>query len=146
MMKLSELEPWKSLAVLMDKKVEVALSATKTVLLPVYSHGEMPNTGLDDGFIVVANNGSVRNLTIPYGLFEGKIAITVYVRTNADGTVKTNRIRSVIGQIEALVNDKVSDDGKYFYRFSANSIITPWRVNASNGYSLTVLNVEWHTT
>lgn len=145
-MKLSELEPWKSLAVLMDKKVKVELSSTKSEVLPVYGQGEMPNTGLANEFIVVTANGTVRNLTIPYGMFEGNIAIIVYVKANADGTVKRNRVQSVIGQIEALVNDKVSEDGKYFYRFSARSIVTPWRVNASNGYSLTVLNVEWHTT
>lgn len=146
MMKLSELEPWKALAVMMDKKVKVALSATKTEVLPVYGQGEMPNTGLEDGFILVANNGLVQNLTRPYGLFRGNIAITVYVRSNADGTVKKKRVQSVIEQIDTLVNEKVSEDGSYFYRFAANSIITPWTVNASNGYSMTVLKVEWHTT
>lgn len=145
-MKLSELEPWKALAGMLDGEVSIALSETTSTSLKAYGQGEMPNTGLAEAFILVANNGEIRNLTHPYGIFRGNIAITVFVKAQPNGRVNANRVNSIISQIESIVNDSVSGDGAYFYKFPADNIITPYSVNASNGYSMTMLNVEWRTT
>lgn len=144
-MELSKLEPWKSLTNALKNKVKVALNETQRLVLPVYGQGEMPNTGLGEGFILIANNGVIQNLTYPYSMFRGSVAITVYVKANPEGTIKAERIRSAVSQIEKLVNDYVSEDG-YFFKFSADNIITPYTVNAANGYSMTVLRAEWRTT
>lgn len=142
-MNLSELTPDTALAALLDGKVEVQISATASRMVKVYAQAEQPQTGLADEFISVFYNGTVRSITKPIGIFRGNIALTLYCKSNSDGTAKRKRIASMIAQVVELVNSKVADS--FFFELDPANVITPTTVNLTNGYATTVLNVEWST-
>lgn len=143
-MTLSELTPDMVLATLLDGKVEVQTSATKKSAIKVYAQAEQPQNGLGNEFISVFYNGTVRSITRPLGVFRGNLALTLYCKSNSDGTAKRKRIASMIEQAVEFVNGKTSHG--FFFELNPASVITPTTVNLTNGYATTVLNVEWHTT
>lgn len=142
-MNLSELTPDTALATLLDGKVEVQTSATSSRELRAYAQSEQPQTGLADEFISIMANGAVRSLTRPLGIFRGNLTLTLYCKSNSDGTAKKKRIASMIAQTVELVNSKVADS--FFFELDPANVITPTTVNLTNGYATTVLNVEWST-
>lgn len=137
-MTASELTPDFALKALLDGKVY----ADKD-LLKVYVHGELPNTDLYDDFLSIARNGVVRSFTKPMGVFRGNLALSVYCRSNTNGTAKTNRSRLLAKQCEDLVNCKTSGD--FFFELNSGNPITPASTNLASGYTTTILNVDWHT-
>lgn len=143
-MTISELTPDMALAALLDGKVEVQTSETKKSVVKSYAQAEQPQTGLDDEFISIFYNGTVRSITHPIGVFRGNLALTIYCKSNSDGTAKRKRIASMIEQTVKLVNCKTAQG--FFFKLNPANIITPTTVNLTNGYATTVLNVEWHTT
>nr|WP_304651413.1 hypothetical protein [Bacteroides acidifaciens] len=142
-MTLSDLTPDTALAALLDGKVEVQISATNSRKLRAYAQAEQPQTGLADEFISVLYNGTVRSLTRPLGLFRGNLALTIYCKSNSDGTAKKKRIASMVTQCVELVNEQTADG--YYFELDPANVITPITVNLTNGYATTVLNVEWRT-
>lgn len=142
-MNLSDLTPDAALAALLDGNVVVQISATNSRKLRAYAQAEQPQTGLADEFISIMANGAVRSLTRPLGIFRGNIALTLYCKSNSDGTAKRKRIASMIAQTVELVNSKVADS--FFFELDPANVITPTTVNLTNGYATTVLNVEWST-
>ena len=142
-MNLSELTPDTALAALLDGNVEVQTSEKSSRKVRTYAQAEQPQTGLADEFISVFYNGTVRSLTRPLGIFRGNLAITLYCKSNSDGTAKKKRIASMIEQCEFLVNG-TSLFGFYF-ELDPSNVITPTTVNLTNGYAITVLNVKWNT-
>jgi hypothetical protein len=106
----------------------------------VFGHQELPNTETDTDFITIEYNGNIQSLTNPLGIFVGNIALSLYNEVNTDGTAKRNRIKLILAQIEDKVNN-VSAEG-YVFKISSTPI-TPVTVNATTGYSVTTLNIEW---
>jgi hypothetical protein len=70
--------------------------------------------------------------------------VSLYSSMNNDGSVKSNRISKILEQFDTLVHNLVTD--KYFYRYPKDRFITPTTPNVTSGYSITTLNLEWHTT
>lgn len=143
-MTLADLTPDVALAALLDGKVEVQTSATKKYAARCYEQAKQPNKGLADEFLTVQNNGVIQSWTKPLGLYSGNLALTIYCKSNADGTAKTNRLRQMVAQCQMIVNCKSSDG--FFFELDATNVITPPTVNLTTGYATTVLNVAWHTT
>lgn len=143
-MTLSELTPDMALAALLNGKVEVSTSETEKHTVKAYAQAEQPQTGLTDEFISIFYNGTVRSITKPLGIFRGNLALTLYCKSNTDGTAKRKRIASMIEQTVELVNCKTSQG--FFFELNPANVITPTTVNLTNGYATTVINVEWHTT
>lgn len=142
-MTLSELNPDVALAALLDGKVKVDVSATESRAVTVYAQGKQPNKGVDDEFLTVQWNGDARSRSERLGIFQGALALTVNCKLQTDNTVKTNRVRQIVGECQKLVHRKRSDG--FFFTFNPMNVITPTTPNLTNGYSTTVLNVEWHT-
>lgn len=142
-MNLSDLTPDIALAALLDGKVEVHISETKKLAVKAYVQAEQPQTGLDDEFISVFYNGTVRSITQPIGVFRGNLALTLYCKSNSDGTAKRKRIASMIEQVVELVNEKTSRG--FFFELNPTNVITPTTVNLTNGYAITILNMDWST-
>lgn len=142
-MTLSEIRADRELADALRGAVKVRTSATKARAIAVYAQGEQPQTGLPDEFAAIQGNGGVQSLTRPYGVFRGNLAIAVYVKANGDGTAKLRRVGDILGQIEALVHGKAI--GEYYYELVLGDLIIPTTTNLVNGYSTTVMNVEWRT-
>lgn len=144
MIRLKDLQPDQALKDLLDGKITIDVSANESRIAKVYKQGERPNTNLGDEFVEILHNGVIRSMTKPFGYYRGNLAITLYCKAQSDGTAKSNRISSMLSQIEALTSSKPS--GKFFFAINEDNIITPISVNATTGYATIVLNIAWHTT
>lgn len=140
-MKLSELNPDIVLASLLSGEVRVQASASADRKIKAYAQAEQPQNITADEFILVLNNGIISSKTQPIGLLSGNLALTIYSKSNSNGTAKRNRINCMIDQCVEIV-DKCSAGG-FFFELSPTNIITPTTVNLTNGYATTVLNVKW---
>lgn len=140
-MKLSELNPDIVLASLLSGEVRVQASTSADRKVKAYAQAEQPQNITADEFILVLNNGIISSKTQPIGLLSGNLALTIYSKSNSNGTAKRNRINSMIDQCVEIV-DKCSAEG-FFFELSPTNIITPTTVNLTNGYATTVLNVKW---
>lgn len=144
MISVANIDPDVALAGVLDKKVIVDTSATKHRKISVYAANKQPNKGLADEFIDIYVNGVTESITKPIGIYKGNLAVAIYVKTQTDGTAKTQRIRQIIEQCETLVNCKTYDG--YFFEFDPMNIITPTTTNLTTGYSTTIINVKWRTS
>lgn len=112
--------------------------------IPVYGDWERPTNVAPDDFITVYMNGDCSGVGMEINYANGYIMVGLYCRLNDDGTIKKNRIKKILEQIDKLVNERVIDD--YFFEYDPQRFITPTTPNQSSGYSVTVLNLKWHTT
>lgn len=140
---LSEIRPDLALKGILEDQIVLQKSATESANIKVYAHGERPNTNLDDEFIEIQFNGIIRSKTKPMGLLRGALVISVYVKSYEDGSVFQYRVDSILKQLESKVSDIAA--GGFFFSFNHDNIITPTSVNITSGYSVTILNIEWHT-
>lgn len=143
-MEIKDLQPTQALKNLLSGKVKVEISDTESRVAQVYKQGERPSVDLGDEFIDVLNNGVIRAMTKPLGVFRGNLAVVLYCKANNDGTVKSTRIKSMLSQVESLVNYKSSD--KFYFELNTENLITPISTNNTTGYTTTTLNIEWQTT
>ncbi len=142
-MTIAELQPDVALKALLDGKVEVQTSATESHTISCYEQGKQPNKGLADEFLTVQWNGSARSRSERLGIYQGALALTIYCKLQTDNTANMQRIRKILDQCQGLIHRKRSEG--FFFTFNAMNVITPTTPNLTNGYSTTVLNVEWHT-
>lgn len=140
---LTENTPDIVLAELLNGKVKVQISAKQTRVVKAYAQSMQPQTTLGEEFITIQNNGKIESLTRPFGMYRGNLALAVYCKTNADGTAKHKRVSSIIAQCVKEVHCKKVGD--FFYELNPSNIITPTTTNLTNGYSVTILNIEWHS-
>lgn len=140
-MRIEELNPDEVLAELLDSKVEVQTSETQRHTIMCYADNKVPDTDLGDEFLNAMLNGPVK--TVAGVRFSGNIALTVYCKLQADGTAKTRRIRSIIGQCRQRAMGKCVKG--FVFRLDPSQVITPTTPNLVTGYSATVVNVEWRT-
>lgn len=144
MSNVEKLEADVTLAKVLDKNVIVNTSKTKHNAIRAYASNKQPNKGLDSEFIDIYPNGITESLTKPIGIFRGNLAVAIYVKTQTDNTAKTQRIRQILEQCEAIVNCKAYDG--FYFEFDPSNVITPTTTNLTTGYSTTVINVKWRTS
>lgn len=142
-MNISEITPDLILAEMLKEKVVINVSATKTHTLPIYGIGEQPNKGLADEFIAIGINGNIASRTEPIGLCFGYIAMVIFCKSNSDNTIKKNRIGAIIDKCQALISRKAHKG--FFFEFDRTNIITPTTNRIADGYSVTILNIKWHS-
>ena len=134
--------PDKALKGILEGKVTVVAGHYEDRIISVYAHGEMPTDKLPDEFIRIERNGSIKTRTNPIGYLYGNLAVTLYVKAQNNGDVKNNRVDSILEQLQGI--DGAVSEGFHF-RLSPDNIIAPTYIDPSSNYSLTVINVEWHT-
>ena len=134
--------PDKALKGILEGKVTVVAGHYEDRIISVYAHGEMPTDKLPDEFLRIERNGSIKTRTNPIGYLYGNLAVTVYVKAQGNGVVKNNRIDSILEQLQGI--DGAVSEGFHF-RLSPDNIIAPTYIDPSSNYSLTVINIEWHT-
>lgn len=134
--------PDKALKGILEGKVTVVAGHYEEYKIIVYAHGEMPTDKLPNEFIRIEHNGSIKTRTNPIGYLYGNLAVTVYVKAQSNGVVKNNRIDSILEQLQDI--DGAVSEGFHF-RLSPDNIIAPTYIDPSSNFSLTVINVEWHT-
>ena len=134
--------PDKALKGILEGKVTVVAGHYEDRIISVYAHGEMPTDKLPDEFIRIERNGSIKTRTNPIGYLYGNLAVTLYVKAQNNGVVKNNRVDSILEQLQGI--DGAVSEG-FDFRLSTDNIIAPTYIDPSSNYSLTVINVEWHT-
>lgn len=141
---IADLNPDVVLASLLDGKVTVQTSATKSHAIRAYGDGERPNKGVGDEFIEVAWNGGARSLTEDPALFRGNLLLTIWCKAQTDGRAKKKLVRQIVGQVAPLVHRRVREG--FVFTFDPSNVITPTTTNLTTGYSTTILNVEWRVS
>ena len=143
-MSIATIYPDVVLAEVLNDNVIVKTSKTKSHTIKAFPANKQPNKDLPKEYLSVYQNGITESLTKPIGLYRGNLALAIFVETQSDGTAKTQIIRQIIEQCEAIVNCKAYSG--FYYEFDPANVITPTTTNISTGYSTTILNVEWRTT
>lgn len=139
----SHIQPDIELREFLDGRVFVG-DGTLAKEITVYGDWERPTNMLPDDFIVIMLNGDIGGvgMDIPYA--DGYIMVSLYCKLNNDGSAKKNRITKILEQFDTLV-EKLNTE-HYYFRYDAERFITPTTPNQSSGYSITTLNLLWHTT
>lgn len=140
----SSIKPDVELASFLKNKITVGLPGGGTQKVKVYSDWERPTNELPDDFIVAYINGGIEGAGPRVDYASGVILVNLYCKMNDDGSVKKNRIEKILAKFEKLVNGLNTE--KYCFEYSNPNFVTPTTPNQSTGYSVTSLNLTWHTT
>ena len=139
----SSIQPDVELAAYLTDKVSVGLSDGTTEKVNVYSDWERPTNGLPNDFIVVYINGGVDGVGMDANFAHGFIQVNLYSKMNDDGSVKKSRVKKLLEQFDSLLHKHATEN--YYFEYASPQFITPTTPNQSTGYSVTSLNIEWHT-
>lgn len=125
----------------------------------IYGDWERPTNELPADFIVVYKNGTIGGVGMDVDYASGYIMVSLYSKMNDDGSVKKNRTKKLLSQIDEIFIERIKDPetnqetehyknlvtDKYVYKYDAPRFITPTTPNQTSGYSVTTLNLMWHT-
>lgn len=143
-MKPSNIEPDAELRDFLKGKIDVGSAGGGTQSVAVYSDWERPTNQLPTDFLVVYMNGDPMGVGMDTPFAKGYIMVSLYCKMNDDGSVKKNRIKKILAQFDELVERCITDN--YHFEYDAQRFITPTSPNQTSGYSITTLNLRWHTT
>lgn len=110
----------------------------------VYSDWERPTNLLPDDFIVIYQNGDIEGIGLQNDYAEGYVMVGLYCKMNDDGSVKKNRIKLILEQFDTILEKCLTEN--YYFKYDSPRFITPTTPNQTSGYSITNLNLRWHTT
>lgn len=125
-------------------KISVGMSGGRTQAVKVYSDWEHPTNELPTDFITVYMNGDTRGIGMDTNYADGYIMVSLYSKLNDDGSVKKQRVKKILEQFDTLIENLITEN--YYYKYDSPQFITPTTPNQSSGYSITTLNLLWHTT
>ena len=143
MMNPSHIHPDEELCEVLDGAIFVG-SGTDAVPVKVYADWARPTNKLPDDFLVVFINGDIGGISMDTPFASGYLMVSLYSKMNDDGSVKANRIKKILEQFDAAIEKKITPN--YYFEYDAYRFITPTTPNQSSGYSVTTLNLRWHTT
>lgn len=143
MMHPSDIQPDIALQSLLKDQITVG-SGRAATKVPVYADWERPTNGVPNDFVVVFINGDIGGVGMDTPFARGYIIVSLYNKLNDDGSVKKTRVNKILKQFDRLVEKCVSDG--YHFEYDAQRFITPPSPNQTTGYSVTNLNLRWHTT
>lgn len=124
--------------------IHVGLAGGGQRVVAVFGDWEKPTNEVPDDFLIIMNNGDIGGLGMDINYAAGYVAVSLYCKLNDDGTVKKNRITKILEQFDSVIERLRTPD--YFYRYASPQFITPTTPNITSGYSITTLNLIWHTT
>lgn len=111
--------------------------------LPIYKTGEKPTKLPVKDYIEIQYNGAIKSSTVPIGYFSGNLMATLFCPLGEDEAIRYTRVNKIISQMEDAIN--LSSSSKYSFLLNIKTPITPTTANVYSGYSITVLNVSWHS-
>ena len=144
MIRPSDIHPDVELREFLQGQIHVGLPGGGTKDVTVFGDWEKPTNGVPDDFLIIINNGDVGGVGMDTNFARGYVAVSLYSKLNEDGTVKKNRITKILEQFDDLIERR--NTGTYFFRYAVPQFITPTTPNITSGYSITTLNLIWHTT
>ena len=139
----SSIQPDIELREFLQNKVRVGLAGGGSQMVTVYGDWERPTNELPDDFIVIYLNGDVSGVGMDANYANGYIMVGLYCKMNDDGSVKKNRVSKILAQFDKLLNKRITEN--YYFEYDPQRFITPTTPNQSSGYSITNLNLRWHT-
>lgn len=142
-MKPSDIEPDSELRTFLKGKITVGLAGGGTQKVAVYSDWERPTNQLPTDFLVVYMNGDPMGVSMDTLFAKGYIMVSLYSKMNDDGSIKKNRIKKILAQFDELIEKCITEN--YHFEYDAQRFITPTSPNQTSGYSITTLNLRWHT-
>ena len=141
MTRVADIQPDVELKKVLDGQIIVYVASNSFHRVSVYAQAERPDTELNDEFIEILNNGVTTALVQnPMGVFTGNLSVNIYCKLGSKATVKRNRTRDIISQIEREAQNRRS--GRYFFHIDPYNVITQPTSNSS-GYSTAAINVRW---
>lgn len=144
MIRPSDIHPDTELRDFLEGQIHVGLPNGGSKDVVVYGDWEKPTNDVPDDFLIIMINGNAGGLGMHINYAEGYLMVSLYCKLNDDGTVKKSRVAKILEQFEALVENRQTEH--FFYRYEHQQFITPTTPNITSGYSITTLNLIWHTT
>lgn len=159
MIKPSSIQPDTELRDLLQGTISVVTTGNITKDVVIYGDWEKPTNEVPDDFIIVMYNGDVGGLGNTVSYADGYIMVSLYCKLNDDGSVKKNRVKKILQQLDGMFIERITDSqtdtvtehyknlvtDNYVYKYDAQRFITPTTPNITSGYSITNLNLRWHT-
>lgn len=143
MIRPSDIHPDVDLRNFLQGRISVGTTGGGTKSVPVYGDWERDTNNPPSDFVVIFMNGDIESVGMNVDFAEGHIMVSLYSKMNNDGSVKKNRISKILAQFDELIEGVSTGD--YFYKYDHQRFITPTTPNANTGYSVTTLNLKWHT-
>lgn len=143
MIKPSQIHPDVELRDFLTGRIQVGLPSGLTRNVAVYGDWEKPTNEVPDDFLIIMNNGDTGGLGMHINYADGYIAISLYCKLNDDGSVKKSRISKILDQFDELIECMQTES--CFFRYASPRFLTPTTPNITSGYSITTLNLLWHT-
>lgn len=140
----SDIQPDVELRNYLQNRITVGLAGGGTKKVTVYGDWEKPTNAVPDDFVVIFMNGSIGGYGMEVPIAKGYLMISLYCKLKDDGSVKKQRVNKILRQFDNLVQRLTTTN--YFYEYDAQRFITPTSPNITSGYSVTTLNLKWHTT
>lgn len=144
MMKPSSIQPDIELREFLQNKIRVGLAGGGSQMVTVYGDWERPTNQLPEDFVVIYLNGDISGVGMETDYANGYIMVGLYCKLNDDGSVKKNRVSKILAQFDELLSKRTTDN--YYFEYDPQRFITPTTPNQTSGYSITNLNLRWHTT
>lgn len=144
MTNIASIEPDRELRDALDGHINVG-SGSSAKPVTVYSDWERPTNELPDDFIVIYINGDIEGVGMESDFAKGYLMLSLYCLLNNDGSVKRNRIKKLLKKIDEVIKGHIATTN-YYYEYDPSRFITPTTPNQNSGYSVTTLNIRWHTT
>lgn len=136
----SIVQPDKALADFLKGKVVKDSSSTK---VDVYADWERPTSKVPDVFITAYLNGSPSAISAGVNYASGYACVSLYCKLNSNGTVNNTKVKAILKQFDKMIDRVVIGD--YYFEYDTPQFITPTTPNNTTGYSVTTLNLSWHT-
>lgn len=128
---------------LQEQNIHVELADGSAQEVTVYGDWERPTNEVPSDFMVVMLNGDIGGVGMDTRYADGFIMVSLYCKMNDDGSVKKQRIDKILSQFDEVVERLLTEH--YFFKYAPLRFITPTTPNITSGYSVTTLNLEWHT-
>ena len=143
MIPISSIQPDVELRDFLQNKIRVGLAGGGSQMVTVYGDWERPTNEVPSVFLVVMLNGDIGGVGMDTRYAEGYIMVSLYCKMNDDGSVKKQRVGKILAQFDELIERLLTEH--YFFKYAPQRFITPTTPNITSGYSVTTLNLVWHT-
>lgn len=143
MIRPSSIQPDVELRDFLQGQIRVGVSGGAMKDVPVYGDWERATNDAPSDFVVIFLNGEIGGVGMDINYAEGYVMVGLYSKLNDDGSVKKSRVQKILEQFDDLIERLNTEN--YFYRYASDRFITPTSPNVTSGYSVTTLNLVWHT-
>ncbi len=144
MIPISSIHPDEELRDYLQDQIPVGMPGGESQMVTIYGDWERPTNEVPSDFIVVMLNGDIGGVGMDTNYADGYIMVSLYCKMNDDGSVKKQRVDKILAKFSELVDEKLLTE-HFFYKYVAPRFITPTTPNVTSGYSVTTLNIYWHT-